>query len=128
MNETPSDHEGGAEPPEQRLIPYVCPDCRRTFSVPARAPSQMDGLAIEGLTCPWCGRWAMPAQGDLLAVPVRTLAMRTRIAWACAVTLVCLIGALGYLAWTEKDERETERMTPPGLPRQWRTPRYRSSE
>ena len=67
----------------------------------------MDGLAVEGLTCPWCGRWAMPAHGDLPAVPVKRLVMRKRIAWAVAVILACLVGTLGYLAWAEKDdERE----------------------
>ncbi len=104
MNETASGHGGGPEPPEQRPIPYVCTDCRRTFSVPAGAPSQMDGLAVEGLTCPWCGRWAMPAQGDLPTVPGKRSPLSRSIAWGVAVMLACLVGALGYLAWAEKDD------------------------
>ncbi len=107
MNEAAPGREGGAEPPPQGPIPYVCTDCRRTFSVPAGAPSQMDDLAVEGLTCPWCGRWAMPAQGDLPTVPGKRSPMSKRIAWVVAVVLACLVGALGYLAWAEKDdERE----------------------
>ena len=37
-----------SEAPPPGPIPYVCTDCRRTFSIPAGAPSQMDGLAVEG--------------------------------------------------------------------------------
>ncbi len=107
MNETASGHGGGTEPPEQKPIPYVCTDCRRTFSVPAGASDHMDSLAVEGLTCPWCGRWAMPAQGDPPTLPVKWSPMRKGIAWVVAVMLACLVGALGYLAWAEKDdERE----------------------
>jgi hypothetical protein len=104
MNETASGHGGGPEPPEQKPIPYVCTDCRRTFSVPAGASDHMDSLAVEGLTCPWCGRWAMPAQGDPPTLPVKWSPMRKGIAWVVAVMLACLVGALGYLAWAEKDD------------------------
>ncbi len=115
MNETPG-HEGGAEPPEQRPIPYVCIDCRRTFSAPAGAPSQMDGLAVEGLTCPWCGKWAVPAQSDRPTVRVKRSVMRTRLVGVVAVILACLVGALGYLAWAEKDdERESGENDPARL-------------
>jgi hypothetical protein len=116
MNETPPGRESEAEAPEQRPIPYVCTDCRRTFSVPAGAPSQMDGLAVEGLTCPWCGRWAMPVQGDLPTVPVRRSPISKRIVWVVAVMLTCLVGTLGYLAWVEKDdEREGDEDDPATL-------------
>jgi hypothetical protein len=54
MSETPLGRGGGAEPLEQRPIPYVRNDCRRTFSVPAGAPAQMDGLAIEGALYDFC--------------------------------------------------------------------------
>ena len=104
MNATPSGHEGESERPEEGPTPYVCTDCRRTFSVPSGAPSQMDDLAIEGLTCPWCGRWAMPARGDLSTAPVKRSLIRTGIAWGLAVIFACLIGILGYLAWAEKDD------------------------
>jgi len=104
MNATPSGHEGGSEPPAgEGATTYVCSDCRRTFSVPPGAPSQMDNLAVEGLTCPWCGHWAMPAQGDLPTVPVKRSPLSRGIAWVAAMMLACLVGVLGYLAWAEKD-------------------------
>src|SRR5712692_7672848 len=116
MNETASGHGAGVEPPEGKPIPYVCTDCRRTFSVPAGASDHMDSLAVEGLTCPWCGRWAMLAQGDLPTVPVRWSPLRKGIAWVVAVILACLVGALGYLAWAEKDdEREGGEADPAAL-------------
>ncbi len=105
MNEA-AGHEGGAEPPEQSPIPYVCTDCRRTFSVPAGAPSQMDGLAVEGLTCQWCGRWAMPAPDGLVTTGPKRSIIGTTVAWIVAVMLACLVGVLGYLAWAEKDDGE----------------------
>ena len=106
MNET-AGHEGGAEPlAGEGASPYVCSDCRRTFSVPPGAPSQMDNLAVEGLTCPWCGRWAMPARGDVPTVPVKRSPLSRGIAWVVAVMLACLVGALGYLAWAEKDDEK----------------------
>jgi len=105
MNETAPGREGGGEP-QQGPIPYVCTDCRRTFSVPAGAPSQMDGLAVEGLTCPWCGRWAMPARDGLPTMEAKRSVVGTTVVWIVAVALVCLVGALGYLAWTEKDDGE----------------------
>ena len=105
MNET-AGHEGGAEPPEQSSIPYVCTDCRRTFAVPAGAPSQMDGLAVEGLTCPWCGRWAMPAPDGWVTTGPKRSVLGAAAVWIGAVILACLVGLLGYLAWTEKDAGE----------------------
>ena len=106
MNETAPGREGAAEPSQQGPIPYVCTDCRRTFSVPAGAPSQMDALAVEGLTCPWCGRWAMPARDGLPIGRTKRSVVGTAVVWIVAVVLAGLVGALGYLAWTEKDDGE----------------------
>ena len=106
MSETAPGHEGGADPPQQGPIPYVCTDCRRTFSVPAEAPTQMDSLAVEGLTCPWCGSWAMPARDGLPTMEAKASVVGTTLVWIVAVALACLVGALGYLAWTEKDDVE----------------------
>ena len=100
--------EGEAEPPPQGPIPYVCTNCRRTFSVPAGAPSQMDDLAVEGLTCPWCGRWAMPARDGLPSTGGKESVVGTTVVWIGAVALACLVGALGYLAWMEKDDGDAD--------------------
>src|SRR6266850_4359763 len=105
MNETAPGREGGGEP-QQGPIPYVCTDCRRTFSVPAGAPSQMDGLAVEGLTCPWCGHWAMPAPDGLVTTGPKRSVLGAAAVWIVAVILACLVGLLGYLAWTENDAGE----------------------
>lgn len=112
MEDPAPGHEMGYERPvAEKPIEYVCADCRRTFSVPPRAPKQMDGLAIDGLTCPWCGRWAMPA-----GVSGTRPAMRRGVAWIVAVILACLVGVLGYLAWVERDgEREGEAEHPAAL-------------
>jgi hypothetical protein len=106
MNETPPGRESEAEAPPQGPIPYVCTDCRRTFSVPAGAPSQMDGLAVEGLTCPWCGRCAVPARDGLPTTGAKRSLAGTTVVWIAAMVLAGLVGALGYLAWTEKDDAE----------------------
>src|SRR5258705_9761585 len=108
MNETAPGREGGGEP-QQGPIPYVCTDCRRTFSVPAGAPSQMDGLAVEGLTCPWCGRWAVPARDGLPVTGAKRSVAGTTVVWIAAMVLAGLVGVLGYLAWTEKDDAEADR-------------------
>ncbi len=76
----------------------------------------MDGLAVEGLTCPWCGKWAVPAQSDRPTVRVKRSVMRTRLVGVVAVILACLVGTLGYLAWAEKDdERESGENDPARL-------------
>src|SRR5260370_10777490 len=106
MNETAPGRESGGEAPQPGPIPYVCPDCRRTFSVPGGGPSQMDGLAVEGLTCPWCGRWAGPARDGLRTTVAKRSGVGTTVVWIAAMVLVCLVGVLGYLAWTEKDDAE----------------------
>ena len=96
-------HQSESERPvTEQPIDYICADCRRTFSAPPDAPKQMDGLAVDGLTCPWCGRWAMPAHGDMpLGFSATRPAMRRGVAWIGAVILACLVGVLGYLAWME---------------------------
>ena len=66
----------------------------------------MDGLAVEGLTCPWCGRWAVPAQDGLPTTEAKRSVVGTTVVWIGAMVLACLVGVLGYLAWTEKDEGE----------------------
>jgi hypothetical protein len=106
MNETAPDRGGAGGPPEEGPSPYVCTACHRTFSVPAGAPSQMDGLAVEGLTCPWCGRWAVPAQDGLPTTEAKRSVVGTTVVWIGAMVLACLVGVLGYLAWTEKDDGE----------------------
>jgi len=106
MNETAPGRESEGEAPPPGPIPYVCTDCRRTFSIPAGAPSQMDGLAVEGLTCPWCGRWAVPARDGLPVTGAKRSVAGTTVVWIVALVLAGLVGALGYLAWTEKDDAE----------------------
>ena len=107
MNETASGHGTGVEPPEEKPIPYVCTDCRRTFSVPAGASTHMDSLAVEGLTCPWCGSWAMPARDGVPTTGAKRSVIGIAVVWIVVGILACLVGVLGYLAWTEKDDGET---------------------
>jgi 3-keto-disaccharide hydrolase len=108
MNETAPGRESEGEAPPPGPIPYVCTDCRRTFSIPAGAPSQMDGLAVEGLTCPWCGRWAVPARDGLPVTGAKRSVAGTTVVWIAAMVLAGLVGVLGYLAWTEKDDAEAD--------------------
>lgn len=108
MNAPMTRDGGGSERADAGPTPYICTDCRRTFSVPAGAPTEMDGLAVEGLTCPWCGRWAMPVRDGVPTAPARRSIIVTTGAWVVAVMFACLVGALGYLAWTEKDDEGRE--------------------
>ena len=109
MNETAPGRESEGEAPPPGPIPYGCTACRRTFSIPAGAPSQMDGLAVEGLTCPWCGRWAVPARDGLPLTGAKRSVAGTTVVWIAAMVLAGLVGVLGYLAWTEKDDAEADR-------------------
>ena len=68
----------------------------------------MDGLATAGLTCPWCGHWATPARDGAPPMPGTGSILRTVIVWFIATLLACLVGVLGYLAWTEKEDESGE--------------------
>lgn len=68
----------------------------------------MDGLAVEGLTCPWCGRWAVPARDGLPVTGAKRSVAGTTVVWIAAMVLAGLVGVLGYLAWTEKDDAEAD--------------------
>jgi len=45
----------------------------------------------------------MPARGGLPTTGGKQSVVGTTVVWIAAVALACLVGALGYLAWTEKD-------------------------
>ncbi len=88
---------------------YVCTACRRAFAVPAGSPAQMEGLAIDGLTCPWCGRWAMPAHEGSPERPPADPVLRKGIRWVVGALLVALLGGVGFLTWVDGEREDNDR-------------------
>jgi hypothetical protein len=95
--------------PGQASIHYLCSGCRRIFAVPAGSPAQMEGLAIDGLTCPWCGRWAMPVRDDILEPPPADPELRKGIRWVVGALLVTLLGVVGYVTWMDREREDDDR-------------------
>jgi len=67
----------------------------------------MEGLAIDGLTCPWCGRWAMPASEGSPEGPDPVLGKGIR--WVVGALLVALLGGVGYLTWADRERDGDDR-------------------
>lgn len=69
----------------------------------------MEGLAIDGLTCPWCGRWAMPIREGSREGPPADPVLGKGIRWVVGALLVALVGGVGYMTWADRGREDDDR-------------------
>lgn len=89
---------------DEGLTKYVCDECDRVFYVPPAAPKQRDGMAADGLSCPWCDGWSEPSDHHRDGARKRQPGRKRAATVAVAVAFACLLAVIGYFAWAEKED------------------------